>query len=339
MRVYITLDYELFFGPRSGTLKHSILEPTEKLLDLASRYDAKFTFFIDAGQLVAMKRESVKYPNLIDELEQLRAQIKRIEVLGHSVQLHVHPHWEDAKYSPDGWLFDVSRFSLQAFSKAEVYSIIQKYKAALTSIVTAPIFAFRAGGWCIQPFDHLASALRENQIWLDSTVYRNGFYSSDTHRFDYRNCPSGGGWSFEDDVLQVDEAGFFYELPITSIRLTPFFFWRLAWNKKFHASKHKIFGDGVPIGAGKKDILRMLSVGAHNVASIDGSKSSYLEKVLRRQMQKNEPLVVIGHPKALSRYSLSKFEELLKKYSTTVRFASFAEFERDVAGKTRCELL
>ena len=41
MNIYITLDYELFFAQESGSVEKSIIEPTQKLLDVVEHLGDK----------------------------------------------------------------------------------------------------------------------------------------------------------------------------------------------------------------------------------------------------------------------------------------------------------
>ena len=57
MRTLLTFDYEVFFGPRTGSVERCLLEPTDALVRLADRHGAPMTFFVDAGYLLALRRE------------------------------------------------------------------------------------------------------------------------------------------------------------------------------------------------------------------------------------------------------------------------------------------
>ena len=53
MKIAITWDYELFFGEQSGSAQKCMLEPGNRLLEIAQKNGAKFTFFVDDGFAVA----------------------------------------------------------------------------------------------------------------------------------------------------------------------------------------------------------------------------------------------------------------------------------------------
>jgi hypothetical protein len=311
--VLITLDYELFFGSKVGTQKNCIIHPTNKLITILDKYNAKATFFVDSGYLVKLEEFKDKFPLLEKEYKDIVAQIKELDKNGHSIQLHIHPHWEDSHFDGTQWVMNTKRYRLHDFDKSEIEDIVFKYKKVLTNIVGDKIFAHRAGGWCIQPFDKLRDAFKKHNIWLDSTVFENGMNNSETHFFDFRNSPKKAEWNFENDPLIEEKNGFFKEFPISAYRLSPLFFWKLVFFKKFGSKEHDGFGDGTAAGGSKKDKLRMLTKFTNSVVSIDGYKSSYLQDAYDTFLKKkdNGNFVVIGHPKAMSEYSLKKLEKFI----------------------------
>jgi len=328
--VLITLDYELFFGGNSGTIENCMIKPTNKLLEVLDRHDVKATFFIDSGYLVRAELEQANSSKLLKEYQEVVSQIKKLDAEGHSIQLHIHPHWEDSYHDGEKWVMDTSRYKLHDFSETEIDDIIYRYKKALTDIVGDKIFAHRAGGWCIQPFSKLYSAFKKHNIWLDSTVFENGKNDSVTHYFNFENSPKKSEWSFDKDPLVEDEKGFFKELTISSYRLSPLFFWKLVFFKKFGGEAHQNFGDGNAAGGSNMDKLRMLIKPTNSVVSIDGYKSSFLEKAFKvfSKNSGNKYFVMIGHPKSMSEYSLKKLEKFIMK-NHTVKFKTIRSLENE----------
>ncbi len=311
--ILITLDYELFFGLKVGTLENCILTPTSKLLNILDKYGVKATFFVDSGYLVKLEELKGQFPVLEKEYDAISSQIKALDRDGHSIQLHIHPHWEDSTFDGERWIMDTKRYRLHQFSEDEIDDIIYRYKKVLTNMVGDKIFAHRAGGWCIQPFPKIKNALKKHNIFLDSTLFKNGKNDSNTHYFNFKNMPDKTEWRFEDDPLKESKNGFFKEVPISDYKLSPLFFWKLVYIKKFGGAEHQPFGDGSAAGGSRLDKLRMLTTYTHSVVSIDGFKSSFLEKAyqsfLKRRDCKN--FIVIGHPKSMSEYSLKKLERFI----------------------------
>jgi len=324
--IFITLDYELFFGEISGTQERCIIKPTEKLLKLLAKYNIKATFFVDSGYLIKLKEYSKKNVRLAKDYDNLVKQLEQLSENGHDIQLHIHPHWEDSFFDGQKWVLRTHRYRLHDFNEIEINDIVYRYKKVLTDIVGDNIFAFRAGGWCVQPFSKIKNALNKQNIWLDSTVFKNGKNNSKTHFFDFSKCPDKTCWRFKDNPITEDVQGFFLELPISSFKVSPVFFWKLAYFKKFGGIKYKSFGDGKAIRGSVLDKFRMLTRFTNTVVSIDGIKSSLLQKSYEKHKKEGdvEDFVIIGHPKALTTFSLEKLEEFViknepNKFTTIVK--------------------
>jgi hypothetical protein len=330
MNIYLTLDYELFFAQNSGSIEKSIIEPTQKLVEVVDKYDAKLCFFVDCGYIVNLEKYKNDHPTLEKDYDLLIKQLHYLNENGHDLQLHIHPHWEDTIYDGEKWVMDTSRYRLHKFSKDEVLQIVTKYKNALTSIIGDKVFVNRAGGWCIQPFSHIKDALKKNNIWLDSTLYYDAFKDNDTHYMDFRNMPTKSEWKFEDDPLIEDENGYFLEVPISSQKVTPLFYIMYALNKKLKPALHKISGDGKGVGRQRADTIKMFTQSTQGVMSIDGYRASQLESGLKEYIKKDEKhFVIMGHPKALTEYSLGKLDKFLENNHKKHNFTTYAkEFQR-----------
>lgn len=94
MNIYITLDYELFFGKHSGSVENCIIKPTEALLKIVNPLKIKFTCFVDVGYLVKLEEQKEKYTQLKKDYQKITAQIKNLANQGHGMELHIHPHWK-----------------------------------------------------------------------------------------------------------------------------------------------------------------------------------------------------------------------------------------------------
>jgi peptidoglycan/xylan/chitin deacetylase (PgdA/CDA1 family) len=313
VRTLLTLDYEVFFGRRTGTVARTLLEPTDALLKVADRHGAKCAFFVDAGFILRLREEMARAPQLRAEHDAVCRQVERLAKAGHEIQLHIHPHWEDSRWEPDGWKIDVSRYALHAFEPDAIRGIVARYSGVLRELAgPRSAYAYRAGGWVIQPFHKLRDALRQAGVTIDSTVYAGGRNDGATQPYDFQAAPAKSRWRFEADPLVEDPNGAFLEVPIASRRLTPDFFWRFAAVKKLGGAKHRAFGDGAAIAMESGDLLRKLVRPTTSVVSMDGYKSSFLEQAARDYRRRGlEDFVVIGHPKALTPFSLERLDAFL----------------------------
>lgn len=315
-RLLITLDYELFFGRRTGTVEHCLLRPLESLKQVVDRHGVKLTLFVDAGYLVRLQQQAVGAPALHDDLARVSDQLRMLVEQGHDVQLHIHPHWEDSSYRDGAWHIDTTRYRLHDFDREECLRIVGDYKRVLTEIVGDRVFAYRAGGWCLQPFAPIGEALSQHGVWLDSTVYFNGHSLDDIRGFDFRQAPRLTRWRFDEDPLQPTDAGRFLEVPISACRVSPLFYWKLAFLKKFARGAYKAYGDGQAMVANAAYYRALLTRPSHSVASIDGAKAGLLETAYRQlgEMEGERIFNVMGHPKALTPDSLRRLDRFLKRH-------------------------
>jgi hypothetical protein len=315
-RFLITLDYELFFGRQVGTVEHCMLRPVEALKEVVDRHDVKLTLFVDAGYLLRLKDQARVAPDLLQDHAKVSEQLSSLVDQGHDVQLHIHPHWEDSVYRDGAWSIDTQRYRLHDFDRESAMGIVGDYKQVLTEIVGDRVFAYRAGGWCLQPFAPIAEALSAHGIWLDSTVYFNGYSPDDIRGFDFRLAPKRTSWRFNADPLEVEEAGRFLELPISACRVSPLFYWKLAFLKKFARGAYKAFGDGQAMVANSAYYRALLTRPSHSVASIDGAKAGLLESAYHQLGQMEGPRIfnVMGHPKALTPDSLRRLDRFLSRH-------------------------
>ena len=308
-KILITLDYELFFG-NSGTVEKTIINPTEKLLEILDKYNVKASFFVDAGYIIKLKEYMNDFEVLKKDYTLITQQVKKLSAQKHDIQLHIHPHWEDSIYDGKEWVFDTSRYKLSDFSKVKINDIVKRYSCVLEEITSVKPSVFRAGGWCIQPFDKMKEALKKYGICIDSTIYLNGKNSTPSKSFNFTNAPNKNNWRFSNDPLTEDVKGHFFEIPISSVKTTPLFYFKFIINKFFGGEKQKAYGDGSAISNSKKHIFELLLKPSFSVASIDGFKASLLDKCAS---QNKEQLVLIGHPKAFSLFSLKKLDSFIKK--------------------------
>jgi hypothetical protein len=323
MNIYLTFDYEIYFGENHGTVEKCILQPTEELMRIGKLFHIPFVFFVDCGFILKLDEYRKKYSRLEKDYEGITSQIKRLVEEGHDVQLHIHPHWVDSYYNGEKWIIDVRRYKLADFDGVAIADIVRRYKKVLTELTGKKIFAYRAGGWCLQPFERLRNAFLENEISLDSSVFRNGYFFSEQYSYDYRNAPDTDIYRFDSDPVTAVENGFFTEVPISAIRNSPLFFWKLFFLGRKDPYLHKPLGDGRAMAAPgyRKKLLTRFT---NNPVSMDGYNSVLLQKALSERQRKNAGhMVVIGHPKALSRFSFQQISAFAERNLHQHKFTTF----------------
>lgn len=318
VKLLLSFDYEIFFGNHCGSVENCLINPTQRLLKLLNRYNYKMSLFVDAGFLLKLKHACADSPILRPQYAAIKEQLASLSAQGHDLQLHIHPHWQDSYYDGNGWVINSQRYRLHDFSAEEINEIVSSYKQELASCSEQAVFAFRAGGWCLQPFLTIKQALQNNHIWLDSTVFSDGHSDDPTRWFNFKSSPKQAYWHFSDDPLQVDHDGYFTELPISATKTSPLFFWKLAFLKKFAKKSFVPFGDGKAMVASPSYYIERLSKTTYGPVMIDGAKAGQLEKAFKEHQQdapEDAVFNVMGHPKSLTPYSLVKLEQFFQQHN------------------------
>lgn len=314
MQALLTFDYEMFFGRCTGTVARTMIEPTTALRQIADRHGVKLVFFVDAGFILRARAEMHRSARVAADYDAVCRQVAQLAAEGHEIQLHIHPHWEDSTWTGDGWRIDTRRYALHDFEPAQISDIVQRYAGVLRELAGPDhAFAYRAGGWVIQPFAKLRDALAAHGVVIDSSIYSGGRAEGEVHRFDFRGAPDASCWHFDDDPLHADPDGAFLEVPIASQRVWPWSWWGLAASRKLGGPDHRSFGDGQGLSPnGMRGIVRKLLVPSRQVVSVDGYMAGLVESAARRyRAQGKADFVVIGHPKMLTPYSLRCIDAFL----------------------------
>jgi hypothetical protein len=325
MNIYLTFDYELFFGSNTGTVQKCLIEPTNQFLEMADKYGVKAVFFIDIGYLSRLQELQNDHPALKKDYELVAEHLNEIKSKGHDLQLHIHPHWEDAIFENGKWQLKVEgRYKLSDFPKDKAAEIIEKYANLLNSVRGSMADTFRAGGWCIQPFDHIREALFKVGVRKDSSVFPGAHFEAGEYSFDFRKAPDKDEYRFNSDVC-VEEPGDFAEFPISSKRYSPLFYWRLYILGRLNPTDHKMLGNGnfIPQPGRKKSVLTGFT---WNHVSCDGYYTSVLDSTLvQMERRGRNNIVIIGHPKSFTRYSLKKMDEFMRLNHEKHQFVTFSE--------------
>ena len=190
MQIHLSFDYELFFGTSSGSVDNSILKPTQLLINIARKHQVPFIFFVDAGYLWQLKNH-IHIESCKRDYNKIALQLTELKKDGHEIALHIHPLWEDSFFVENKWNINTTRYKLADFNEIEIDQIITKYHQAIIDIVHVPCKSYRAGGWCIQPFNFIKNPLIKNNILVDSTIYPHGLHNSNAHQYDFTNAATG----------------------------------------------------------------------------------------------------------------------------------------------------
>ena len=94
---------------------------------------------------------------------------------------------------------------------------------------------------------------------------------------------------------------------------------------------HKPLGDGFAIKMPRKEMIRLLLRPSYTVVSIDGFKASLIETAFalyNKHTCENDNFVLIGHPKAFTRYSIKKAEEFIEKNHNRHAFVTYSSVKQ-----------
>ncbi|NQY09803.1 MAG: hypothetical protein HRT71_09860 [Flavobacteriales bacterium] len=319
MNIFLTQDYEIYFGEQHGTVDKCIIEPTNGLIEISKKHDIGMTYFVDVGFIIKLDQYRNVHPELDNDYQKIVNQLNKLENTGNECQLHIHPHWEDAIYEDGKWKINVDRYKLKDFDTEDVRRIVATYKSYLEQLVGHETNTYRAGGWCLQPFNQFAEVFKELGIKVDSTVFKGGVNLAENYYYDFREYPDKTRWNFEDDLCKEDKAGSFLEVPISNMTYSALFFWQLFIWGRVSPENHKSIGDGFPILVPGSRI-KMLTSSTNNCVSSDGYFANSLSKALKIHENKGNDLVVIGHPKACTLYSLKKLEQFVAEHVNQHQF-------------------
>jgi hypothetical protein len=286
-------------------------------MQLAARHGVPLVLFVDVLWLLRLRELASSHRALMAEHLRVCQQLERAVKAGHELQLHLHPHWVDSRWEGERWQMDLRRYRLHQFGDAEIADMALRGAEALRAFGgSGTVNAFRAGGWCLQPFERLRQPLRAAGIRIDSTVYADGLQSGGAHDYDFRGAPAASRWRFDTDPLVPVDDGPMLELPIASHSAGPALFWRMALARKLKLPRHRPLGRGEAVMPSKGDLLRKLFGSTHSVVSIDGLKASLLEPAWREaRRREQQDFVVIGHPKATTRWSLEQLARFLHRHA------------------------
>ncbi|MHD0315024.1 polysaccharide deacetylase family protein [Fusobacterium varium] len=317
-KIILTFDYEIYFGKESGTIEKCMIEPTEALLNKLNFYNIKGIFFIDILFYIKMLNHS----ELTEKAKLMKEQIKKMVESGHRVELHLHPHWLDTEYKNKKWIFkSYKRYRFNSLDKIVREKVFQMGINELEKICREvkddyKIEGFRAGGWCIQPFEDFYEYFKKYQIKYDSSVAYGISGKSGGHYFDFSNTPSKEKYKFSKMVEKEETKGEFIEFTISTYKKNLL---EKIYNK-IMAPKFSKFGDGVGMNLKvdkKIDVIKNKLRPSICMYSIEGNfYHDYLIKKLRQE--KKDSILFISHPKGMTKCGIDFIDKLMEERFETI---------------------
>ena len=334
----LTFDYELFMGRDSGTVEKCMIEPTRVLLDILSKHKLQSIFFIDTTYLIRLKEVSQSNERAENDYRRIKDQIQRMVKNNHSVFIHIHPHWIDAKYSSssNSWqMLDTSKFAFANLKTVEQASVFEHSIDILREIISPvkpeyQMDGFRAGGLYVQPFSIFKPLFKEHKIKYDFSVFKGFRSSMENYSYDFTIVPEEDIYKFEDSVTEKEIQGSFTEFAISSFELKNF-------KKLINSIWFRVFMkflDTASWGDGLSSVNKITNKTKKTYWSSKESFSVELINPIKTQiylehLDKSSFCHFISHPKLFSPYNLKVFDlfisRILKKYNLETNFRKMCD--------------
>lgn len=339
-QLLITFDYELFLGNRSGSVEECMIRPTNDLVKVMGKYGVKAVFFVDTTCLLRMKEQSDSSPACAQSFNLVAEQLRDLVTNGHYVYPHIHPHWLDAEYLPETnqWrLKNTARYrfhNITATDREKLFTGSVNLLREILQPVSMPVTidGYRAGGWCIQPFEDFYPLFVQHGIRHEFSVMKGFYQFTDAQYFDFTIAPEKDIYYFEEDVCRESPKGRFTQYSISSLPISAFtsavdrLILKLRYRFLNDHTFHK--GEGQPSfeipginPAGTNG--RNLSDSHWERVSVELLTAVKLDSYLKF-MDQNKYMHFISHPKMITRHNLGVFDKFLKvvfdKYSVETDF-------------------
>jgi hypothetical protein len=307
----VTFDYEVFLGRRTGTIENCVIKPTKLILEILRENNAKAIFFVDAAWLLFLKE------NFYGDFQIVESQLHEISKSGSSIELHLHPQWINAVKSGDEIVFSsFKHYSLHSLNNEEIHDLFKNSIDLLQNITGKKILCFRAGGWCIEPFNSIKDAFETFKLKYDFSVVP-GLYlnEGEVYDYDFTRVPLLPFYKFRNSAIVPEEKGCFVEVPLSTYRNIPVY--RIL-NKVLLMSKNdKIYGDGIGIKEKSKYmVFSQVLKFAKGMLTLDKISNLVFKYLLKTHFRLSPLLVIVSHPKAVSPESLKNLLYITKRYNT-----------------------
>ena len=335
MDCYITLDYELFLGEKTGTAEGCLIKPMEALLKILKQYEIKANIMVDAAYLLRMQQLMGQIPCVEEEYKSVTNHIRHLSSEGHAIQYHFHPQWLFSTFVNGCWMMDKEHYKLSDLEKDVMFRSVSDSIDLLNSISEKKAVAFRAGGFSIDNFFELKDLFLSKGISIDTSVLRHAKAKSKYQTYNYTNTPLKTSYTITDNPCIEDKDGNFKEYPITTMPYCSIRY--LQKKKKLHhditrnGESNKRWNDGKGVGypGGKINAIasKVKKLFGKNVmyASFDGELSCMLQEIYDYSKERyiGKDFVILSHPKIFTPASLKNLDEFIANNIGEIEFKLF----------------
>lgn len=362
----LSLDYELF-GNGSGDVRRDMIEPTQRLLKMCDRHNAKLTIMFEVGEYWAIKQaeETGSLCLGYSPAREIERQLQDAVSRGHDVQLHLHPWWIGASFESGHWRLQPEIRRITDLPKGidsicefdSLLSVLEKGKKTIEEII-CPVdsnykcLIYRAAMFWGQPSQGLIDGLKRAGLLADTSVIP-GLHEKAPVQTDYRFTPASFGywWTRADDIARSGQSGEnIIEFPVYS-KVRPYVC-NFKWTKLVTTLKRRRVEKGNMNSHGMMEARQSTDSMAKVLQKLftrqpikyDFCKLSvaemiqWLKPLIQNDMQEEEdaiqPIVMLGHSKDFwnDRNLASFLDWLNKNGEKKVRFSTFLEVIRLIQG-------
>lgn len=319
---YITLDYELCLGRRTGTAEGCLVKPMAALTQMLDKYGIRVNVMVDAAYLYRMNQLKDTDSRIANEFKQVSDNVRSLAEQGHAIQFHFHPQWIHTNYVDGQWKMDMDHYKLSDLTHDEMLQTLSDSLDLLNSISGQKAVAFRAGGFSIENFSEVAPLFKEKGIKIDTSVLRYSKTKTQFQTYDYSHVPNKSNYRFSLSVSKEDNAGIFTEYPISvkPFNSISYLLMKRRIKKMDKSGLSNIrWNDGIGAGypGGKLTALkiRLKKFFGQNelYASFDGELALLLPEIFEysKTHYEGDDFVIISHPKLFTPLSISKLEKFI----------------------------
>jgi len=190
IEIVLSDDWELR-GDGSGNMRAVQFDTIRKLMDCYEDFGVRGSFNVEVMQQLSHLRLASLHPHLRELAEEWETVVKEVHRRGHSVQLHVHPQWHEARYENGRWRLS-NRWSIIDYDPGVARTMLRECKTYLEALLSSAetpyrCVAFRSGTWCLAPSPHLLSMLIELNLIFDMSLVNGLLYDQENVKLDYRS--------------------------------------------------------------------------------------------------------------------------------------------------------
>jgi hypothetical protein len=342
VKLIFTLDYEVA-GNGVGTPYSLMIEPTYRLMNLMDVFGAKLTIMADVAEIISFKYYYEETGVDLFDYLLIKKQLQEAVLRGHDVQLHIHSAYFNSKYNKN-WHLDYSEYNIAELPFERVNNIVKQSKEFLESMICEvksdySCIAYRSVGWSMMPTKNIYSALVNNGIKIDTSVYKWGKSNSFKANYDYSLAFSNSipYRASRDNINFFDSDGKLTEYPIyTELKSILYFvsiqrFYRIIQKR----ISNRIVDDrrtdtSYSSQNNRKFVMSLFNKKAwkfdYNQAT--GRQMIYtLKKIQKSNLTKDTKIVLIGHSKTFNHYNEKTLDKFLK-YASKQKNVRFGLFEK-----------